>query len=704
MPSMLEKLQQNAFDLKVKANGYYYTLGVKVVGSKLQLYFPYNKDLLEEVKANFEGRIFVPADKGGPRWDIPITYRNIFRLEVLQGKYSDAKPYEQFERVEKYDLSEVIAPRFEAKGAKKYKHSIEMVNHGIIARWFVWAAEMGLGKTLAAMISMEMLIEKYGWQGIIWAGPRSALISARSEFPHWKSRLEPDFYTYEGLRELIEHWPIGKQPPRMVIFDEASKLKNPNAKRTQAAKILTEKMRELYGFDCLIGLLSGTPSPKSPADWWSLCEIGCPGFIREGHVKAFQQRLAIIEQRETIPGAGKYDHIVSWRDSDDKCNKCGMPENHANHKSNGMDRFMANLGTGAITQEVHQYVKCTNEVAKLKTRLRGLVGVWLKEDCLDLPAKRYEVVHVKPSRATLNAAKIIAQSAGRAIEALTLLRELSDGFQYVEVKTGNVVDCRTCKGSGKIKEFFNPANPALSFSEEEIREGVRFIYETDDNGDERIVGKEKIEIQELIVDCCKCYGSGKVDEMKRDISEVDCPKDQVLIDTLEMHEECERLNIYGGFTGTIDRIGKICNRQGWGVIKADGRGWSGFNPNGTPILHPNGDKFTSDQLYALYRNRWSEPYTAGPLAFDGQPGAAGMGLTLTVSPTTFFFSNDFNGENRIQAVDRGHRIGMDVVRGGLIKDVIHLPTDQQVLDNLNKKKDLQYMAMKGISMALESAI
>jgi SNF2 family DNA or RNA helicase len=546
--------------------------------------------------------------------------------------------------------------------------------------------------------------EKYGFNDIIWVGPKSALVAAKTEFQRWKSSLAPNYYTYEGMRDLVEHWPSGRAAPKMFILDEASKVKNPTSKRAQAAQYIADTMRNQYGFDCVIGLLSGTPAPKSPADWWKLCEIGCPGFIREGHVNAFRSRLAIIEKRETIPGAGKYDHIVAWKDSENKCSVCGMPKEHANHQSDGMARFLSKLGndiSAGQTYEVHDFKQCTNEVAKLKTRLRGLVGVWLKEDCLDLPPKRYEVIRVKPSRATLNAAKIITQSSGRAIEALTLLRELSDGFQYVEVKTGNVIDCRVCNGSGKIKEYYNPSNPSLSFTEEEIREGVRFIYETDDDGEEKIIGKEKIEIIEFIKDCTRCNG-GKVDETRRDISEVDCPKDQVLIDKLEMNEEHERFNIYGGFTGTIDRVAKICMKQGWGVIKADGRGWSGLNANGTPILHPNGDKFSSEQLYQLYRGMWSEQYTAGPLAFDGQPGAAGMGLTLTVARTTMFFSNDFNGENREQAEDRGHRIGMDVDRGGWITDIIHLPTDQQVLDNLKKKKDLQYMAMKGLALALEN--
>ena len=66
-----------------------------------------------------------------------------------------------------------------------------------------------------------------------------------------------------------------------------------------------------------------------------------------------------------------------------------------------------------------------------------------------------------------------------------------------------------------------------------------------------------------------------------------------------------------------------------------------------------------------------------------------MALTLTASPTELFYSNDFNGEARFQAEDRFHRAGMDKNRGATIIDFVHLPSDQLVLDNLQKKKDLQ---------------
>ena len=77
-----------------------------------------------------------------------------------------------------------------------------------------------------------------------------------------------------------------------------------------------------------------------------------------------------------------------------------------------------------------------------------------------------------------------------------------------------------------------------------------------------------------------------------------------------------------------------------------------------------------------------------------------MGLTLTASPSIVYFSNDFNAESRIQSEDRIHRPGMDVNRGATIYDLIHLPTDRTVLDNLRAKRVLQDMTLGSLNEAL----
>ena len=57
----------------------------------------------------------------------------------------------------------------------------------------------------------------------------------------------------------------------------------------------------------------------------------------------------------------------------------------------------------------------------------------------------------------------------------------------------------------------------------------------------------------------------------------------------------------------------------------------------------------------------------------------------------------------MQAVHRHHRLGMDANRAAVIKDLIHLPTDQLVLDNLNKKQRLQGLTMGELDTIMETS-
>ena len=73
-----------------------------------------------------------------------------------------------------------------------------------------------------------------------------------------------------------------------------------------------------------------------------------------------------------------------------------------------------------------------------------------------------------------------------------------------------------------------------------------------------------------------------------------------------------------------------------------------------------------------------------------------------MSPGAVFYSNSFSGEDRMQAEDRIHRIGMDENRGATIYDLIHLGTDDLVLQNLMKKKRLQDLTLGELDSLLES--
>ena len=603
-------------------------------GDRLFIGFGYNKTLLEEIK-QFAGRQWHGNDDANPRklWSIPITQRNVFQLSYLMGE----NPYKR------YDETLIdINPNRDILRA----HQREMVSHVFSRRHCILACEMGTGKTLVAI----EVLEKSGFTDWIYCGPKSAIKAVEYEFEKWNAKVRPKFVTYDGLKKMVAD---GFPTPHGVIYDESSRLKNPTAQRTQAAQYVADAIRNEYGYDSFIVLMSGSPAPKSPIDWWSQCEIARPGFLREGDIHKFRNRLAVVIQKES-QAAGSYPALVTWRDNDIKCQECGeLPDSPKHDQELGLE------GT-------HKYVKGSNEVSKLYSRMNGLVLVKFKRDCTELPEKQFKVITVKPTRTILNAAKLIAAKGKSAAVTLTLLRELSDGFQYEDTEFGTET-CPLCKGSRTYTEYYTPEGEAV-----EYEEGCK-------NYKARTAA------------CPYCNGTGEVVKTVRGMVEVPCPKDDILKEQLDLHEEIGRFVVYAGFQGSVDRCVRIAKSQGWSIIRADGRGWYGEDPSG--------HKFDNKRLLNIFQD---EQDTHQKVVFIGQAGAAGLGLNLTASPTILFFSNTFDGEARIQAVDRIHRLGMNLKLGATIIDIEHLPTDRFVKDNLDKKIKLQDMSMGQLRECLEN--
>lgn len=688
----LNNLMKGKFNTKFRVGKYYRPITIEVEKGRMLFHFGYDKELIEEIKTTFENRMYHGYLDGDNRklWSAPITPRNLFRLEALQGKFAP-DPYARWSDFK--DLTSYVADYCKSRtpALELYDHQLQMVSEALQAKWYLMAAEMGTGKTLAAFMTIELLAKMrnadWNYGEILWVGPKPALAAAKNEYRKWQPNFIPQYYTYDGLRKLVETWTSGRPAPRVFVMDESSRCKTPTTKRSIACQHIADAMRTEYGVDCYIYELSGTPAPKSPPDWWKQCEILCPGFIREANIHIFRDRLAYIEERETTPGAGMYKFVKAWKDTPDRCKHCGELKEHPNHD------VQARVFGQEATHEFHNFIPGTCEVAKLKSRLKGLVGVWLKKDCLDLPEKRYEVVELEPSAEILNAAKLVVQTSRRTVDALIRLRTLSDGFLYTDVDTGKRGTCTGCGGTGKVLHYFEKDNPYDIILDEEREGNFRYVYSEcpidDDPVDfiPEVIGKREAVFDCESIDCYTCEGSGEVVILERKITEVPCPKVDLHKRLLGEHEECGRLNVYAGFEGSIIRCVGTAVREGWHVFKADGKGWVWYDPQFKQVpMKPE------DMVYAYQERQNDFPR----VCFVGQPGAAGMGLTLTASPTTFFYSNDFNPESRQQAEDRGHRIGMDVIRGGRIVDCIHLPSDLRVIDTLKRSKMLQLMSLTGL--------
>lgn len=608
---------------------------------RIALSFKYNKILLEEVKS-MEGRKWHPEEK---MWSVAHTPRNIWAIRYLTGQ----NPYKHYNQT---------PPDFEfsrrtSKGSllAAYSHQCHMVSAGLTFRQMIWAAEMGTGKSLSAI---EMS-ERSGLSEWLWVGTGSSIRSTNIEFEFWKYLLKPRVITYDSLHTLVGSGYV----PQGIIFDEAHKLKSHTTRRTQSAITIASEMR-IKNSNPYVILMTGTPAPKNPVDWWALCEIACPGFLKEGDPFKFSRRLGVHTEMSNSIGQ-IFPKLVGWKDSDRKCDIC----NH--YEDDHID------GMSPVPSiDHHEFTPGVNEVEKLYRRMKGLVLVKLKKDCLDLPEKVYRVIRINPTQDLLRVSNMITRGAPSAVSALIKLRELSDGFQYKEEKTGQMTKCPTCEGRGKVFEYENETEERVG----DMPEGQNVQFT------ESLLKKTEI-------DCFNCSGLGEVPAYARSVKTMSAPKVEVLKELLDEFEQDGRLVVFAGFQGSVDLICDAVTEKGWRWIRVDGRGWH-TSLTGHPDLHK------SSQLLGIFQN---PDAFEDKIVFVANPGSGGVGLTLTASQAVVFYSNTFKSDDRMQAEDRIHRIG---TKGATIIDIYHLPSDEHVHNNLKRKKELQDMTLGEVQAAMSS--
>lgn len=517
------------------------------------------KEVLADVKS-LEGARWNPENKTWSAKHPAVSGRNSFIFGFLTDAFPDFTVSNPFDR---YTAVNHFTPQRDTLRAhQKEIHSIQMNTKRVVI-----GAEMGTGKTLPTIETIEKVLEQVNGEfpgaAVLVVCPKIATYSWPYEMAKWKAKYSANVKIIvnspQAIRRYIDE---AELPPVALIIDEADAIKNTTTQRWKLLNELQFLMWKTWKGEEYVICMTGTPAPHDPTNWWGLCEIARPGFIRENSVNKFRERLAYLETKEGPHGT--YKQVIGWNAA---------------------------------------------ELTALPTRLKGLVYIKLKKDCLDLPDKIYQQIDLPMSPETINAAKMVVASDMNPLVKLVRLREISDGF----------------------------------FSREIGRQ---------DNGD----------------------GIYEIDRFAT-------PKEEALIDLLQGRT---RIVVYAGFTESVDRVTQICIREGFSVLRVDGRGWHAFAANG----------FLPGTNQAQFQDRDLDK----PLAFVGNAASGGMAITLTASDTIVYYSNSFNGRDRMQSEDRIHRIGS---KGANIIDLIHLPTDRLILDNLQRKKDIQAVTMGDIAECLE---
>lgn len=205
-------------------------------------------------------------------------------LDQLLGFSSDTN-FILPEAVETYLKTQKLTLRPYQRGGIQWLNWLRQNHlHGILAD------DMGLGKTLQALITLRigLLEDEENKNHTLIVAPKSVLIQWEREINRVFPFIRVYFYhgqkrnrnvlqsslpyilltTYETLTNDADI--LARIPFYYLILDEATRIKNPDSRRTQAIKSLNAKHRLA---------LSGTPVENRPTELWSLFD-----FLMKGHL------------------------------------------------------------------------------------------------------------------------------------------------------------------------------------------------------------------------------------------------------------------------------------------------------------------------------------------------------------------------------------------------------------------------------------
>ncbi len=167
--------------------------------------------------------------------------------------------------------------------------------------------DMGLGKTAQVIALIAECYSKKLVKNVVIVVPNSLLENWRREFQFFCPSITP--YTHYGpkrvgLSSLLENYLVVLMPYTvmandiemlvdlnidLLVFDEASLMKNPDSERAVSASRLNSKVNIV---------MTGTPVENSLMDLWSISNIAWPGYL--GDKDSFASRYIDKDITDTL--------------------------------------------------------------------------------------------------------------------------------------------------------------------------------------------------------------------------------------------------------------------------------------------------------------------------------------------------------------------------------------------------------------------
>lgn len=287
------------------------TMNVSLSDNLLRIKFPYNPKMITEIK-KFPSRKWDPLYK---HWEVPDNKDNIERLQKLGFDLSDVIIKHGRNDVNKKLENAAYKISVNEKYPFLYKHQKECVIKALTEKNLLVADDMGVGKTLEALAIADYLICNNNMRVVIVC-PATIKEQWWNEAEKW---FDMDYHTMYGTkakRKLTYHIPyiiISYEQMRndykdiitnntLLIFDEASYLKNEKAQRTIIANRLAKKCKRVLA-------LTGTPIETKLMDGFNIANLIQPNWMMKNE---FYNRYCVFGINE----AG-FNYLLDYKNVDE---------------------------------------------------------------------------------------------------------------------------------------------------------------------------------------------------------------------------------------------------------------------------------------------------------------------------------------------------------------------------------------------------
>ena len=274
------------------------------------------------------------------------------------------------------------------------------------------------------------------------------------------------FSTKKGLN-FAKLFLIGRS---MVIVDESTTIKNPQAKRTKSMLSLAKEAKYRR-------IMTGSPVTQSPMDLWSQMDFLDPEILGQSSFYAFRTRYAVMITASAAGGTHKFQKIVKFRNLE-QLGKLVSPHSYRILKKDCLDLpdkvfTKRNIELSEEQQKAYQEMKA-NAMTVLKDKSMTAVNVLTQLirlhqiTCGHMKTDDDEVIELKNNRLN-ELMQILGETTGKVIIWANYIHDIHTIEKAIKEEFGSQSYCTYYGGTKQedrqacITKFQDKLNPIRFF-------------------------------------------------------------------------------------------------------------------------------------------------------------------------------------------------------------------------------------------------